>query len=693
MTNEAVFAYTFIGFPNVFADPAKVNPSTVGFKEKLLLQNTSTAFQIPSFGGSGNSGEAALIFNPGGFEAGGASSGLYANKYMPSVSDTLTKVFGTHTLKAGFFYEWIRNAQPDNQNTNGQMQFVPTDNLNFSTGNAYADMLEGNLSNFNQANFNRINDISYNTVEGFVQDSWKVTSRLTVDAGLRMTHFTPWSDREGFGYSIFTPSQYKGSACASAPTFCGFQWHSRDSSVPLGGFPTRALYWQPRVGVAYDLFGKGNTVIRGGWGRFYYHGGQFTNGLATAAGSASITVTPNSIGNKALYVSNPNFTNLGTLGFAGQPGTPGAVDFRDDKQPYTDSYSFTISQRTPLKGLLEIGYVGNRSRDLQSTGGFGSNINLVPVGALFKADPVTGKPGTDPFNATANNYRPFLGYGDLNQSTNNLYTNYNAFQMTWVHQGSRGTIQFNYTLGKSLGIVNGGGGTGGQLNSLNATLDPFNLNNDYGVQPGDRRHILNVAYSINLPSPIHDNKIVAGLVNGWQVSGITQFQSGANLTGVSSNGNFNIALNGITIPGTTEKISNQSILGTNAIQLNPIITCNPTSNLGDHQWINNSCFSVPTQTGQNGQTVLPAIYGPAFFNSDLGLFKNFQIKESMKLQFRVQANNFLNHPLWSMNQGNALNLSFSQDAAGKISQSNSQFGIAQYKTGQRIIQLQVKFYF
>ena len=154
-----------------------------------------------------------------------------------------------------------------------------------------------------------------------------------------------------------------------------------------------------------------------------------------------------------------------------------------------------------------------------------------------------------------------------------------------------------------------------------------------------------------------------------------------------------MALNGITIPGTTEKISNQSILGTNAIQLNPIITCDPTSNLGDHQWINNSCFSVPTKTGQNGQTVLPAIYGPAFFNSDLGLFKNFQIKESMKLQFRVEANNFLNHPLWSMNQGNALNLSFSQDAAGKISQSNSQFGTAQYKTGQRIIQLQVKFYF
>ncbi|HEY3455642.1 MAG TPA: carboxypeptidase-like regulatory domain-containing protein [Bryobacteraceae bacterium] len=689
MTNETVFAYTFVGFPNVFQDPSKVNPATVGFKENLLIQNAATAFQIPSFGGNGSAGEAALIFNPGGFEAGGASSGLYANKYMPSVSDTLTKVIGTHTLKVGFFYEWIRNAQPASNQTNGTMQFVPANNQNFSTQNAYADMLSGNLSSFTQANFNRINDIAYNTVEGFIQDSWKITRRLTIDAGLRITHFTPWSDNEGFGYSTFTPSLYQGKACASAPTFCGFQWHSRNSAVPLGGFATRAVFWQPRFGLAYDVTGKGNTVIRGGWGRFYYHSGQFTAGLDTAAGSASITVTPNSIGNKPLYVSNPNFTNLATLGFAGQPGAPGAVNATDDKQPYTDSYSFTISQRTPWRGLLELGYVGNQSHDLQSGGGFGSNVNLVPVGALFKPDP-TGAAATDPFNATADNYRPFLGYQNINQVTHNLYANYNAFQLTWLHQGSRGVIQFNYTLGKGLGFFGGNG----LLGDLNSNRDPFNLRNNYGVQLGDRRHIFNAAYSINLPSPVHDNKLLAGLVNGWQLSGTTQLQSGANLTGVSSNGNFNMAINRVvTIPGTTERISNQSILGTNAIQLNPIITCDPTSNLGDHQWINPSCFSLPTQTFQNGPTVLPTIYGPAFFNSDLGLFKNFQIKESMKLQFRIQANNFLNHPLWSMSQGNAMNLSFTQDASGKISQDNAQFGTAQYKVGQRIVQLAVKFYF
>jgi hypothetical protein len=104
---------------------------------------------------------------------------------------------------------------------------------------------------------------------------------------------------------------------------------------------------------------------------------------------------------------------------------------------------------------------------------------------------------------------------------------------------------------------------------------------------------------------------------------------------------------------------------------------------------------VPTQVGQNGPTLLPAIYGPAFFNSDLGLFKNFQIGESMKLQFRVQAYNFLNHPLWSFPNGtNNLTLQFNQAAGGgAITQTNSTFGSTTFKQGNRIVELAVKFYF
>ncbi|HEY7210093.1 MAG TPA: carboxypeptidase-like regulatory domain-containing protein [Bryobacteraceae bacterium] len=688
MTNETVFAYTFVGFPNIFQDPDKVDRAKVGFTDPTLFNNGVA--QIPSFGSFGN--EAALIFNPGGFEAGGPSAGLYANKYMPSMSDTLTKVWGTHTVKAGFFYEWIRNAQPANNNTNGQMEFVSANNTQFTYGDAYADMLAGNMSSYTETNFNRLNSISYNTFEGFIQDSWKVTPRFTAEYGLRMTHFTPWSDDEGFGYSVFIPSQYdptNNGACAAAPTFCGFQWHSRDNSVPLAGFPSRTLFWQPRLGFAYDLRGTGQTVLRGGWGRFYYHSGQFTSGLDTSAGSATVTLTPSSIGNKPLLASQ-----LNTIPFTAVPPTPSAVDSRSDKQPYTDSYSFTISQKMPWTSLLELSYVGNRSRDLQSSSGFGSNINLVPIGAMFNV--------VNPNTASANDYRPYRGYGDINLATNNLYSNYNAMQVAWAHQASHATIQLNYTFGKALGIVGTNGA--GTLGSYGATLNPFDLRQNYGTQAGDRRHIFAAVYSVNLPSPVHGNKFAAGVVNGWQLSGITQWQSGANLS-ANRAFNFGMTLNNAIIPGTQNivnsdgtkgiAISNVALLGTNAIQLNPLLVCDPTKNLKSHQYINGDCFAAPTGIGENGPTIMPAIYGPAFFNSDLGIFKNFRITETKKLQIRVQAQNFLNHPLWSFPNNNNLTLQFNQASPGSASipQTNADFGYTQFKEGKRIVEFVAKFYF
>jgi Carboxypeptidase regulatory-like domain len=692
MTNETVMAYTFVGFPNVFADPTKVSRATAGYTYAGLFNNGVA--QIPSFGGNGNSGEAALIFNPGGFEAGGASQGLYADKYMPSVSDTFTKVFRNHTFKVGFFYEWIRNAQPANNDTNGYLQFVPSANTN-SYGNAYADMLTGNMSSYTEANFNRINDISYNTVEGFAQDSWKVSKKLTLELGLRLTHFSPWVDDEDFGYSIFDKSVYSPS-CAAAPpngTFCGFEWHSKDSSVPLGGFPTRFAFWQPRVGAAYDLFGTGQTVLRGGWGRFYYHSGQFTSGLDASAGSASVTLTPQTIG-------GPLFAkDLSTIPFTAAPAAPAAVDSKDDRQPYTDSYSFTVAQRTPFRSLLEVAYLGNRTRDIQNTGGFGSNINLVPLGAMLGA--------TNPALANPNLYRPLndpttgAGYGDVNLTTNTLYSNYNSLQVTWGRQAGRYTLQANYTYQKALGIVTGNNPNG------SATINPFNLGSNYGVQPTDRRQLFNVAYSIDLGNPLHAHGFLAGATAGWQISGITQLQSGANLTysgGMNGNTDYNMQLNNSIIPGTEGlvnpdgshgvQISNQSILGTNAVQLNPIVTCNPRSGLSSHQYINPNCFAAPTVVGQNGPTLLPVSYGPGYFDSDLAVFKNFAISESKRLQFRIQAYNFLNHPLYSFPDSSNLTLQFTQDPTTQaITQTNANFGKATTKQGARVVELVVKFYF
>ncbi len=664
MTNEFVFSYTYIGFPNVFSDPAKVNRADVGYAYTGLYNNGVA--QIPSFGGTGWANqEAALVFNPGGFEVGGPSAGLYADKWMPNLSDTVSKVVGTHTVKGGFFWEWIRNAQPANNNTNGQFQVWNGGGNAYTFGNEYADMITGNASQgYNETNFGNLHDIAYNTYEGFVQDDWKVNKRLTLNFGIRLTHFQPWEDRTGNGFSIFNYADY--SASCTPLQVCGFEWHKKDASVPLGGFPTRALFYQPRIGGAYDLLGDGKTVVRGGWGRYYYHSAQFTSGLDVSAGVVSSSLSASSLGIPYLYAKL-----LDTINFASQPSSPQAVDSKDNNQPYTDTWNVTISRRTPWSSLLELSYVGNRSHDLANTSnGYGSDINLVPYGAMLSSK----NGGVDPNTLNANNFRPLSGFGDVDLATNNLYSNYNALQATWVRSKGRYNINLNYTFGKALGIIN-------------PAEDPFNLKNDYGVQPSNRTQIFNAAYSIELGSPAH-NKIAGGFVNGWQLSGITQVQSGADLTGLSSGDDFNFSAAG-TIPGSAFNISNVSLLGTNAMQLTPIETCNPAKGLGTHQFVNPSCFAEPNIIGENGGTALPAVYGPAFFNSDLGLFKNFQFSESKKLQFRIDGFNFLNHPLRSFYSGDNLSLSF--NSAGQ--QTSPLFGTATDKQGHRIIQLAVKFYF
>ena len=659
MTNEFIFAYSFIGFPNVFQDPAKVDRTTVGYNYKGIFKNGVA--QIPSFGQFG--GEAALVFNPGGFEDGGPSQGLYANKYMPSISDTLTKVWGRHTLKAGFYWEWIRNAQPANNNTNGEIQVSPS-NSN-SLGNPFADLAMGVISGgYNETSFNRVNDIAYNTYEGFVQDSWKLNKNLTLEFGLRLSHFQPWYDRLGYGFSIFDYSKYNSSCL---PTdYCGFLWHSRDPNVPLGGFPTRALFYQPRFGLAYDVFGTGKTVIRGGWGRFYFHAGQFTNGLDVSAGVK--TINPPNVAGAPILASQLDTTN-----YALSALSPAAVDSKDDKQPYTDSYSFTIAQRTPASGLLEVSYVGNSTSDIPNAGNGGTigansmNINLVPVGALLSSR----NGGVDPNSLNPDNFRPLRGFSDLNLTTANLYSNYNSMQVTWVRTAGRYTLDLNYTFGKGLGILNAN--------------DQFTIAENYGVLAANRTHVFNAAYTVDLRNPVR-NRFAGGFANGWQVAGLVQLQSGADLNGA---GTFGMNLNNLKIPGTNFNISNASILGTNDIQLNPYLTCNPTANLAPHQYINGNCFAAPTAIGVNGPTVMPAIYGPAFFNTNLALFKNFKVTDKTNLQFRVDGYNFLNHPLWSFN-GQNLTPGF-DGSTGKLNTPN--FGYVTQKQGLRVMQLAVKFLF
>jgi len=404
------------------------------------------------------------------------------------------------------------------------------------------------------------------------------------------------------------------------------------------------------------LTGSGNTVLRGGIGLFYYHNAQFTQGLDAPAG-----------------VQVKSFNDLTTLNAIAStdPGTGAigadAVRQGDDKTPKTWSYSFTLSRRLPFASMLEVSYVGNQSDYGLNQNGVGTNINAVPYGALLKI------PG-DPSSAGYDSFRPYGLYQDLHLASHNFYQNYNSLQVVWLRTKGRYNIQMNYTYGKAMGIVGG---------------DEFNLNNDYGPLGSDRRHIFNAAYSIELGSPVKHNKFGEGVINGWQLSGITQFQSGANLT-ANTGGNFNLNTNGAQL-ASGYSISARSINGTDSVALRPLVNCDPRSGLGGNQFVNGNCFALPTVPGGNGPIMGPEVFGPAFFNSDLGFYKNFRFSEAKKLQFRFNAYNFLNHPLWSFRSGSS-NLNLTYDPAS-LKVSNPNFGVTTEKQGHRVIQLAVKFYF
>src|SRR5260370_32791640 len=141
-------------------------------------------------------------------------------------------------------------------------------------------MLIGQASNYVEQNFNVVPAFRFIRTEFYGTDSWKVSRRLTLDYGLRISHLGPWVDSTGYGFGAYDPSldakNVGGTVTANgqAATFRGIEWHSVHPSTPLSGSASKQAFINPRLGFAWDLFGTGNTVLRGGYGIYHFHDEQ-----------------------------------------------------------------------------------------------------------------------------------------------------------------------------------------------------------------------------------------------------------------------------------------------------------------------------------------------------------------------------------------------------------------------------------
>ena len=658
-------------------------------------------------------------------------SAYFIHKVQPTFSDDLTKVFKTHTMKVGASYYVVYDREASfgqGNGPNGTIGYGPVWGLpNSAWGlDPVLNFMTDLTSSYSVQPVTAPNLKGY-TLGFYGQDDWKATRRLTLNLGLRVTHDAPYGDATGvFGIPAWTQSWYNKDIATGITDLPGMRWHGldplggglhTDPSVPMTGHTTNALFYAPRFGLAYDIFGTGKTVARGGFGVYYYRDGISGSAGTTEAMGGSSCNTTGSMSNS--YLSQITGATITCAGSTNGVTGGGANDPRDHVEPRSITYNLTLSEQTIGKTTLEVSYMGSQTSDLINP--LTGNLNAqVPIGSFMKPDPnpaskmygqllppsvITGTYGQD--------YLPYPNYTSLNLINHGAWANYNALLVAWNKRQGSLTYNVNYAFSKTMGI---------QDNSI----DPINIHNDYVVLNADRTHVLNASYAYEVGNRFRNNKLEGAVLNGWMVSGITSLQSGPP---ISQSDGFNMGFGGtdattdIVGPTTasggagtdygTNSLNTSNYLGTPNYKLFPKLTCNPGKGLKSGQYVNPSCFSlstppqfvtsganigVLTALGGNGPSHMPYFRGPIYMSNDLAASRTFGITEKQSAEIKFSATNFLNHALTSFDQSNAnnLNLNFTTgvfQSAGTASGANWVYGVPNEKFGRRVLEMSLRYNF
>jgi len=596
---------------------------------------TVTRGRVPTISGNGFSGLSTF--------------GPYSDfSYNKTVNTTLSKVFGTHTTKYGFYFTKIRKHENSlggtNEATYGAASTAPTRPTGTSaTNQLWANFLLGNFQTFTQNQFDLTADLRSNSIEAFAQDEWRYRSNMTLYYGVRFSRFgQPWDGNgrmTSFDPAHFDPAQafqVLANGVRVANTGNPMDGIIVNSQVSVPGAtvspfgkavaPTRNNF-APRVGIAWDPFKKGTTSVRAGYG-IYFDQLSF------------------SFPETGLVGTNPPFQAQATLNpvtldnpLAGNPTvsltvpTVAGID-QKFKTPYVQSWSLDVQHQLNSKTLFTVGYFGSRGVHLSGL----IDANLLPPGFAItqtcrtnSVNPPTFGPcqvaGTQFTSSTAelilNQIRPFRGYGPVRLLQTRFNSNYHSLQVSAQRRFSRSSqINLAYTWSKNL--------TDSQNESSTAPQNPYQLHDEYGRANLDRRHVLSINYIYELPFYENQANLTGKLLGGWQISGITYYFTGLPFTATTAN---------IDAPGL-------GLLGASPSGFRPDVICDPNSGAAKTfaQFFNTACFAnVPAGVNRVGNESRGVITGPSTTRFDATLAKSFRFDETKSVQLRWEVFNVFNH--------------------------------------------------
>ncbi len=586
-------------------------------------------------------------------------NGLTGNPYpshstgpIYTFTDSLTWIKGKHTFKFGFYFE--RSGENDNDeinvsacptctnNQNGQFSFTDTRSGQPNSGNAIGNTAMGLFDSYSELGQRGYTIFRGSSYEPFVQDSWKVSPKLTVNLGARYTIIVPykalWGNMIAFDPTLYDPSKavtvdpktgtivgttgdrYNGmvipgsafpdSAKGRVPEATAgiYDYLHRGGSYPDYFSHIQYGQIQPRVGIAYQWNDK--TVIRTGGGEFFTRLG--VSDSVFLGGNPPFQPTANvSFGS----ADNPGGTSTNAL-----PLTV-TTQSRDFKNPSAWNWNFTVEREFYFKSLVSVAYVGRRGLHQQRE----ANINQPTIATIL------ANPGV---NIDA--LRPYKGYNSIRETDNVASSRYNSLQVAWNRRFTNGLLfGVAYTLSKS---------SDDGSNQRDIIPDTYDAHGLWSASDFDDRHVMIVNYLYELPIFRHQNNLAGKLLGGWQLSGIFQAQSGTP-TQIGRNQDYA----GVTVDGSM----NGSAIQYWAYDGSPInytkqIALNGSTD--PRQWITipSGQFTAPTaNTFVTSHIARNVIYNPGFNNWNMGLFKKFTIREAVNFQFRAEAFDTFNHANWN----------------------------------------------